>query len=82
MFCVYRVIVCIRSGDVLILGSFEPYPRVIRDINPGHAEIFLRSKVFSQFEIVINVLASSFCLFEYICIGSTAIKNILILSVP
>ena len=37
-------------------------------------------KGFIQFEIIINVLFSSFDLLEYLCYGSTTITNIVILS--
>ena len=37
--------------------------------------------VFFQFEIIMNGLVSSFGVIEHLCYGSTAISNILILTV-
>ena len=41
----------------------------------------METKGFFKFEIIINVLASSFRFFKYLCYGCTAIRNMLILTV-
>ena len=54
-------------------------------VNPWSAEIFFKNhgcqRDFCQFKITINGSVSSFYLFQYLCYGSTAIINILILTV-
>ena len=56
---------------------------IVVEIYPNNAEICLykpwKPKRFFRFEIIINVLALC-ASFEYLCHGSTAIINILLLS--
>ena len=50
------------------------------NFNPYNADLFWRTMVFFEFEIIIYVLAISFASFEYLCYGFTAIRNIFTLT--
>ena len=73
------------NANLVKEGSFRINAKLVKEeltlITLKYLLYTMDTKGFFQFKIIIDVLVSPFRFIEYFCYGSTAIRNILILSV-